>query len=90
MILVGRKSASDAFEEFKLFNSFYMPRTANNMSEVNETRLSSISGRSSYGFLVNYNVYRLFRASVFSLESLMITLEGPRLGMLLSSAFCLI
>ena len=44
MILVGRRSGPDAFEEIKLFNSFSMPRTVNNMSEINETGLSSISG----------------------------------------------
>ena len=89
-IIVGRKSGPDAFEEFKLLNSFSMPRTVNNMSEINETGLSSISGRSSYGSLVNYDVYCLFRASVIPLESLMITLTCPRTGMLLSPAFCLI
>ena len=41
-----------------------------------------ISRRSSSGSLVNCDVYCIFRASAFSLESLLVTLPGLRKGML--------
>ena len=68
-----------------------MPGAVNDMSGIGEPGLSSMSGRSSSGSLVNCDVYCMFRASAFSLESLMMTLSGFRTSMLLSSAFfCLI
>ena len=90
-ILVGRRSGPDAFEGFKLLSSLSMPGTVNNMSGIDEARFSSISRKSSSGSLVNCGVYCMFRASAFTLESLMVTLSGLRTGMLLSPAFfCLI
>ena len=48
------------------------------MSGIGRNESPSISGRSSSGSLVNLDVYWIFRASAFSVESLIMMLSGFR------------
>ena len=86
-ILVGRRSGPDAFEGFKLLSSFSIQGAVKFMSGIAGTWSPSISGRLSSGSLVNCEVYWTFKASAFSVGSLMTTWSGFRAGILLSPDF---